>query len=574
MEPIYVRRKDMAAENILQNFANCTTLHGAPRIIRAKKWYVSLFWVMIFLSAMTMFGFQFSQLLVKYYKYEKQISIEIRQHNESTLPWITICAPQTFDSLVLRQIYDLFSFNTTHRNRVVQKTNNRFIKFFNAYYNHVLVNDKFASLDFFYEVLYSLDQSIIEEGLVQYDHFVTSFNVDTYRIVKKRYFPYPCFTLQFKKHLTYGAKPYAFELMIIGGNRLKPNETERRKVPVIIEQILEKYIKKSNVFVRIHPPNTEIIADLTGHYYTIFPKEYVQFIISARKTERLGYPYGNCSHTYPFRYHPKGIYTQSACSLWFLLGKLVDECGCKNGFIKYMDESNQMNDISACESSYSKLFEQTNITERDVEIVFEHYIHNQTCSVKMSDLPKDTNDICPRACNEYKFDEKKITLHDTDDWLGGYIHGYIDHLIRSNQTERLKLYGVSVETMVPAEDSTSFSEDLTPVNNNSVKKIAEETLILQFEMEEDDMTVTEENPAYTFVQLLSDIGGQLGLWIGMSIITVFELFDLFYRLIKIMWDKCTITKRHYSIDFGLPAHTVTSLAHSSKKLNRQSISPS
>ncbi|CAB4037868.1 degenerin deg-1-like, partial [Paramuricea clavata] len=37
----------------------------------------------------------------------------------------------------------------------------------------------------------------------------------------------------------------------------------------------------------------------------------------------------------------------------------------------------------------------------------------------------------------------------------------------------------------------------------------------------------EESFVYDEINLLADVGGQLGLWIGVSVITVFELIELF-----------------------------------------------
>lgn len=44
-------------------------------------------------------------------------------------------------------------------------------------------------------------------------------------------------------------------------------------------------------------------------------------------------------------------------------------------------------------------------------------------------------------------------------------------------------------------------------------------------------------PEYTVYQLLSDIGGQLGLWIGMSIITLTEILNLVFNLIQVCISK-------------------------------------
>ena len=43
---------------------------------------------------------------------------------------------------------------------------------------------------------------------------------------------------------------------------------------------------------------------------------------------------------------------------------------------------------------------------------------------------------------------------------------------------------------------------------------------------------TEESVDYNELQLLSDIGGQLGLWVGISVITLAEMFELVVDIIK------------------------------------------
>ena len=45
-----------------------------------------------------------------------------------------------------------------------------------------------------------------------------------------------------------------------------------------------------------------------------------------------------------------------------------------------------------------------------------------------------------------------------------------------------------------------------------------------------NVIITTETPDYLSTQLVSDIGGQLGLWVGISVITLAEVFQLVFSL--------------------------------------------
>ena len=59
--------------------------------------------------------------------------------------------------------------------------------------------------------------------------------------------------------------------------------------------------------------------------------------------------------------------------------------------------------------------------------------------------------------------------------------------------------------------------------------------MLEIYYEQMSYEVLKESEAYLLVNLVSDIGGQAGLWMGASILTCFELSSFFVR---IMWISC------------------------------------
>ena len=53
-------------------------------------------------------------------------------------------------------------------------------------------------------------------------------------------------------------------------------------------------------------------------------------------------------------------------------------------------------------------------------------------------------------------------------------------------------------------------------------------------------TEIEEIPSFTFDQLISDVGGQMGIWIGASVFSILELFYLAMQALHYAYAKRSI----------------------------------
>ncbi|KAM8946057.1 acid-sensing ion channel 2 isoform 1-T1 [Pelodytes ibericus] len=82
---------------------------------------------------------------------------------------------------------------------------------------------------------------------------------------------------------------------------------------------------------------------------------------------------------------------------------------------------------------------------------------------------------------------------------------------------------------IPSKTSTKYLEKKF---NKSEKYIMENILVLDVFFEALNYETIEQRKAYEVAGLLGDIGGQMGLFIGASILTILELFDYIYELIK------------------------------------------
>ncbi|KFO72129.1 Acid-sensing ion channel 2, partial [Cuculus canorus] len=80
---------------------------------------------------------------------------------------------------------------------------------------------------------------------------------------------------------------------------------------------------------------------------------------------------------------------------------------------------------------------------------------------------------------------------------------------------------------IPSKTSAKYLEKKF---NKSEKYISENILVLDIFFEALNYETIEQKKAYEVAALLGDIGGQMGLFIGASILTILELFDYIYEV--------------------------------------------
>ncbi|KAM8982490.1 acid-sensing ion channel 1 isoform 4-T4 [Sarcophilus harrisii] len=117
------------------------------------------------------------------------------------------------------------------------------------------------------------------------------------------------------------------------------------------------------------------------------------------------------------------------------------------------------------------------------------------------------------------------------------VWGETDFLVEKDQDYcvcempcNLTRYGKELSMVkIPSKASAKY---LAKKFNKSEQYIGENILVLDIFFEVLNYETIEQKKAYEIAGLLGDIGGQMGLFIGASILTVLELFDYAYEVIK------------------------------------------
>jgi hypothetical protein len=81
-------------------------------------------------------------------------------------------------------------------------------------------------------------------------------------------------------------------------------------------------------------------------------------------------------------------------------------------------------------------------------------------------------------------------------------------------------------------DKTDIYKSISEIEN--VEEARKSFLMVNIYYKEIAYTYISESPKWNIVTLLSNFGGQLGLFIGMSLLSFLEFFDLFIKIIILL----------------------------------------
>ncbi|NP_999956.1 acid-sensing ion channel 1B [Danio rerio] len=96
---------------------------------------------------------------------------------------------------------------------------------------------------------------------------------------------------------------------------------------------------------------------------------------------------------------------------------------------------------------------------------------------------------------------------------------------------------------IPSKASAKY---LAKKYNKTEQYISDNIMVLDIFFEALNYETIEQKKAYELAGLLGDIGGQMGLFIGASILTILELFDYLYEVIKFKLCRCAKKKHQRS----------------------------
>ncbi|XP_070538276.1 uncharacterized protein [Ptychodera flava] len=246
------------------------------------------------------------------------------------------------------------------------------------------------------------------------------------------------------------------------------------------DEYLSIYGQDSAAVVGITPPGSQYFPEDQGFF--ALPGTVTSVSLSMGKLNRQKYPYGNCTNEMvdsgledrvASRYKSEQ-YTLASCEKACLQNALVVYCGCT--------------DTLGIDAQQCLILNETQVVCKTLI----YYLYQK-------DLLECN---CPPPCSESKF---FMTISQSQ-WPS---HAYLKNLlklVRANNPKTRILY------------------DLETTRANLVRlRVYFETL---------NYDLTSELPAHTWEDLLSDIGGTLGLYVGFSVITVCEFMRLILGLCR------------------------------------------
>lgn len=574
------RSARMTINTALNNFASSASMHGVPRIINASSVPAKVFWSLVCVGAFLTFIWTGANLLNQYFSYPKKVNVEIIQR-PVPFPSVTVCNTDHLDLQVVDRLEKVFTVaNSSDEVDEFERKYQDYSAMANALIaiNH---QDSISSekMKDSLEVLSRLGfvanvgpQLASKAGINAEDFIVNCRFMDedcnisqTFVKVFDPYY-FNCFTFQPQRILKskstrLSGVEYGLSLLLYVGcaGQVEKMEAGGEVLPTIPGMIESDpaLVTGQGARVVVHSSNTMPLPTADG--YDIPSGYSVSIGLRARENIRIGPPHGNCTTTEDVSGDGEGegegeeqkkegdwekkagrtpyIYTLVSCQNECIQKVIMDTCHCIDNRIPTLHSSvtdtshplpfclqlmalpslcnldaGRENDLDPESESFenTEAEERCNEIERNNAIAFNRRLEcRKQVYENMTIRDPEAMDSCGchPPCRDVVYDSSNSLSMLPENRREHAFYHLVDQFVDQMSSERKKIL------------KKKFG-------NNYLEYVKEHTSRVNVHIADSNIIKTTESPDYDLIRLVSDIGGQLGLWIGISVITLVEVLQL------------------------------------------------
>ena len=561
----------MQVHQVLEEFAGMTSLHGVPRIINARSLAVRIFWSLVFIGAFSMFVWTGSNLLHQYFTYPTKVNVEIVQR-PVPFPSVTVCNTDHLDLLVVDEMERFFSegddgttttFAPTRTRKKEEVDSADFQKQYLKYQSTLsLLMQKASSgpTAMTKETMKDLIEAMSRLGLVAnvgtdlaskagirardfilYCRFMEdecNITQTFVRIFDPYYFN--CFTFQPQRILQskstrLAGVEYGLSLLLFSDSagQLSTSSGENTLMYGMVEAD-PALASSQGVKVVVHSQNT--MPHPTADGYDIPIGYSVTIGLKARENVRISLPHGNC--TAVDEKHSTYKYTLLSCQNDCIQSSIMAACRCIDNRIPLSDDikcaSMKAAAAAATGSKPAPAYER-------LPFCLELPTPPERCSMPHEEDP-ECDEIIRKIAAEFnsrtecrKKVYSNITIMNPDavetcscfppcrDVV--YDASYSLSMLPESRKEQSAFYSI-VDRFVDGLREDRKKILVKKYGSNYTEVVKAHISRLNVHISDNNIIKTTESPDYDLIRLVSDIGGQLGLWLGISVITLIEVLQL------------------------------------------------
>ncbi|XP_052780063.1 FMRFamide-activated amiloride-sensitive sodium channel-like isoform X2 [Mya arenaria] len=530
------KRKQASALKIMAELGSESNAHGLAKIVTSVTTKRKVLWSLLVIIGFTAATLQLSFLVTKFLAYQVVEVSQMKEGMPVEFPAVTLC--------------NIATISLTKVNELIARNNTDIMKWFTFIQNTNFgeQDERMDSHQAFYENMPDVAKYIGHSA----ENFVVSCRFNTKECSAsnfsiyfdgKNYFNCYTFNSGYDNKLN---KPIKDKLLMHttgpqnGLSLIISLDNENPPAGGYGLYDIKNHIAFSGgVRGQVHAPNT--MPSPADHGFDVAPGYSTSVGLKAILHTRLPYPHGNCTNN---MLQGDKLYRNTIFTCLQLCKQkiLVNWCGCKTAALPmYRETDPKKGNIPFCGAikNWRNIDAYTNKSKVEIDTLqcAERVLTNLN-----NDRSYEKNCNCFQPCDETSY-QKSLSL---SYWplefyqLSALKKFYKNH---SMTTSLIREAYDKLNNLQNRWDQYLGENRHVEYNQSDLDdKIRASTIIRQnlirLNIYLEDLSVVEfkQMPAYGITDLFADIGGTLGLWMGISVLTIMELVELIMSLILLLFD--------------------------------------